>query len=575
LRTGVLDGVRVDHIDGLRDPSAYLERLTLAAPGAWLIVEKILETDEHLPDWPVAGTTGYDFARRATGVLIDTTAEQQFTDFYADLTGDTQTFEVLARAAKREVLEKVLAADLARLTHQFFMLCQHHRRHRDYSRHELGAALAETLVASPVYRTYVRRRRDGSTQLTSTDRAVIDRTLAEVTATTGLDAELLEFLGRILRLELDDPAAVELCVSFQQLSAPVMAKGVEDTAFYRHSRFVALNEVGADPGVFGVSLDDFHRENQHIATRWPATMLTTSTHDTKRSEDVRARLAVLTEVPDQWFETVERWAARNERYRHGSWPDRVTEYLLYQTLVGAHPITADRVHTYIEKAVREAKVHTSWLSPNIDYEKATAAFVDAILDDRSFRAELDAFVSTVWDAGWTNALTQVLLKLTAPGVPDLYQGSEVWDLSLVDPDNRRPVDFAARRTLLAEVAELDAEAVMRRTDAGGPKLWLIQRALRVRKAVPDAFAGGAATYEPVFATGQDRDRVIAYVRGDRVMTVAQRFTLCRGDQWGDTQLAIPPGRWHDALGGARYEGGPIAADRLFRAFPAALLMRSE
>jgi (1->4)-alpha-D-glucan 1-alpha-D-glucosylmutase len=579
LRTGMLDGVRVDHIDGLRDPTAYLERLTGSARDAWIVVEKILAATEPLPDWPIAGTTGYEFMARVTGLLTDPDGEQPLTELYSEITGLDAPWDDVRRAAKREVLERVLAADLARLTNLFMAVCVHHRRHRDYSRAELSAVLAEVLVEFPVYRTYARRRADGSAQLSASDRAVIDSAIDAVAERAqDTDPELLALLRSILRLEFDGDDATELCVAFQQLSGPTMAKGVEDTAFYRYNRFVAHNDVGGDPGQFAVAPAEFHHANELVARQWPDTMLTTSTHDTKRSEDVRARLAVLSEIPGRWGEVVRGWVARNERHRPrsstGSLPDRNTEYLLYQTLVGAHPIEADRVQQFVLKAVREAKVHTSWLAPDADYESALATFVESLLGDREFVGEVAAFVDEIRVPAQTNSLAQTLWKLTAPGVPDIYQGCELWDLSLVDPDNRRAVDYDLRRRLLGEVQALTPAAVLARHAEGLPKLHLVRRALQVRAERPAAFGPGSS-YRAIPADGPAAHHVVAYERGEQVVAVAPRLSARCGGRWDGTALALPSGAWIDVLSDRRYRGPSVDVDDLLADFPVALLVRSH
>jgi (1->4)-alpha-D-glucan 1-alpha-D-glucosylmutase len=576
LRTGMLDGVRVDHIDGLRDPTAYLERLTTSARDAWVVVEKILGPTEPLPDWPIAGTTGYEFMGRVTGLLTDPDAEEPLSLLYAEITGNDEPWEDVRRAAKREVLERVLAADLARLTNLFMSVCAHHRRHRDYSRPELAAVLTEVLVELPVYRTYARRRPDGSAQISAADRLVIDDAIDAVAERAhDVDPELLMLLRSILRLEFEGDDATELCVSFQQLSGPTMAKGVEDTAFYRYNRFIAHNDVGGEPGTFALGLAEFHHANEMTAQLWPESMLTTSTHDTKRSEDVRARLTVLSEMPQRWADVVRSWIARNEQHWQATStaPDRNAEYLLYQTLVGAHPVGRERVQQFLLKAVREAKVHTSWLSPDADYEAALAGFVDSLLADRTFLKELDDFVDELRVPAQTNSLAQTLWKLTSPGVPDIYQGCELWDLSLVDPDNRRPVDYDRRRALLAELPALDAAAVMKRHEEGLPKLFLVHRALRVRSRNPAAF-GRDGTYRAIHAEGPLAAHVVAYERGREVIAVAPRLSLRCADGWGDTAIALPPGTWVDELTGRRHVEASVRLDDVLGGFPVALLVRA-
>jgi (1->4)-alpha-D-glucan 1-alpha-D-glucosylmutase len=577
VRTGMLDGVRVDHVDGLRDPTAYLERLTADARDAWIVVEKILGATEPLPDWPIAGTTGYEFLCRVTGLLTDPDGEQPLTELYAEITGLDAPWEAVRRTAKREVLERVLAADLARLTNLFMAVCAHHRRHRDYSRAELAAVLTELLVEFPVYRTYARRRPDGSAQLSAADRAVIDQAVDAVAqGAPDIDPELLALLRSILRLELEGDDATELCVAFQQLSGPTMAKGVEDTAFYRYNRLVAHNDVGGDPGQFAVTTAEFHHANELVSKQWPDTMLTTSTHDTKRSEDVRARLAVLSEVPTRWADVVRGWVARNERHwpsGHASVPDRNTEYLLYQTLVGAHPIDIERVQQFVRKAVREAKVHTSWLAPDEDYEAAVSGFVDAVLADDGFLGEVAAFVDEIAVAARTNSLAQTLWKLTAPGVPDIYQGCELWDFSLVDPDNRRAVDFALRRRVLSEAESITAPEALARHDEGLPKLLVVHRALRVRAERPAAFARGS-TYRAIVADGPAERHVVAYERGGDVIAVAPRLSARCGGRWEGTTIALPGGTWTDAFTGRAHGGSSVAVDDVLAQFPVALLVRA-
>jgi (1->4)-alpha-D-glucan 1-alpha-D-glucosylmutase len=365
---------------------------------------------------------------------------------------------------------------------------------------------------------------------------------------------------------------------FQQLTGPAMAKGVEDTAFYNFHRLVSLNEVGGSPGDFGLPLEAFHRASAEAAERWPAAMLATSTHDTKRSEDVRARLCLLAEIPGRWAEAVRRWLAHNAKYKLGDLPDRNAEYLLYQTLVGAWPITPERAAQFMEKAAREAKAHTSWTRTDAGYEEALRGFVGELLDDAEFTADLAAFVAPLVAPGRVNSLAQTLLKLTAPGVPDFYQGSELWDLSLVDPDNRRPVDYELRRRLLAELkaglsAGITPEEILARADEGLPKLWLTHQGLRLRRRLPAAF-GPEGGYEPLAASGPRAEHAVAFVRGGEVAAIAPRWPLRLAGEWQGTTLELPPGRWRDELSGAEVAGGTCRIADLLARFPVALLARS-
>jgi (1->4)-alpha-D-glucan 1-alpha-D-glucosylmutase len=353
-----------------------------------------------------------------------------------------------------------------------------------------------------------------------------------------------------------------------------MAKGVEDTAFYCFNRLVALNEVGGDPGRFGVSVEEFHRECAEAQARWPRTMLATSTHDTKRGEDVRARLALLSEIPERWSEAVERWAAINEPHRRGDSPDRNAEYLLYQTLVGAWPITPERVVAYMEKAAREAKAHTSWTDPRPAYEDALRGFILDVLADQRFVADLESFVAALVEPGRITSLAQTLIKLTAPGVPDLYQGTELWTLTLVDPDNRAPVDYGLRRRLLDELDETTAEEVWRRVDEGLPKLWTIRQALGLRRRRPDLF-GARGDYRPMEARGSRARHAVVFMRGEAAITIAPRLVLGLGGHWGDTSLDLPAGRWRNELTGDVVSGGSARLADLLRRFPVALLARDD
>ncbi|HET9441692.1 MAG TPA: malto-oligosyltrehalose synthase, partial [Acidimicrobiales bacterium] len=499
VRDGTVQGLRIDHVDGLRRPARYLDRLRAGAgPGAFIVVEKILEGDERLrPSWPVQGTSGYDFLAQVNDLLVDPAGEEAMTAAYARFTGDASEFGPLGRLAKHEIMRDVLAADIERLTEQFVLVAEHDRRNRDFTRGELRSALRETIAAFDVYRTYVAH----GAQPDPEDVERVEHAVAlAAEGAPRLDPELFRFLADVLLLRRGGSAGAALAERFQQVSSPVMAKGVEDTALYRYLRLVSLNEVGGDPGRFGGPVADFHERRRGASGA--GSMLATSTHDTKRSEDVRARLAALAEVPDAWHEAVWRWAHDNERHRVEGVPDRSTEYLLYQTVVGAWPLAADRALAYMEKATKEAKVHTSWIDPVPAYDDAVRGFVTAVLSDAGFRADVEAFLTGTGlvGAGRRNSLAQIALKLTTPGVPDLYQGTELWDLSLVDPDNRRPVDYDLRRRVVAG-AEAD----------GAEKLRLLRALLHLRRDRPELFDADAG-YTVLAVDGPDAERVIAFER---------------------------------------------------------------
>jgi (1->4)-alpha-D-glucan 1-alpha-D-glucosylmutase len=540
LVSGVLDGVRVDHPDGLLLPAQYVQWLRERAPDAWIVLEKILEPGERLPAWECDGTTGYDFLNKVTRVLNDPRGEDGMTRAYAAFTGEPTDFAEIAYEKKRLVLRDVLAADLLRLTNHFVQLCENERRYRDFTRPDMHAVLREALACFPVYRTYV----VPGHPVSDDDHAHIEHALKEAAQRRSeTDPELWELLSRVLHGELGD----ELCLRFQQTSGPVMAKGVEDTAFYTFNRFAALNEVGGDPGRWSDDVATFHDEMRRAD---PRSMLASTTHDTKRSEDVRARLLVVAEIPDRFADAVGRWAQMNQRH----WtiaPDRNLEWLLYQTLVGAHPLPVDRALQYVEKATREAKVNTSWTSPDPEYDDGIRAFVEGALGDDAFARDLDAFVAPLVEHGWTNSLAMQAIKLTAPGVPDVYQGTELWDLSLVDPDNRRPVDYEERRRLLREGTH--------------PKLRLTRAALRLRPS---------GEYQPLDVRGEAAEHVLAFARGGRTVTIVPRFPLRLAERGGlgDTSVTLPrDGVWTDAVTGATLTGGEASVGQVLSTFPVSLL----
>ncbi len=567
VAAGTIDGLRVDHVDGLQDPQGYLDRLRHDSGGAYTVVEKILEPGEELPrPWPVEGTSGYDFVTRMGNLLVDAEGEAAMTGAYAAFTGELAAFEDVVHTSKLQVMRDELAAEVDRLTRLLRSLTDQRRRHRDHTRRELREVMCEVLAAFDIYRTYVHPSRP----VAAADRGRIDAALAAAAERRpDLDGELLDLLGRVLTLEESGEKVPELALRFQQVSSAVMAKGVEDTAFYRYHRLISLNEVGGDPGVFGRSLDDFHTETAKVARDWPDALLTLSTHDTKRSADVRARIHVLSEIPALWADRVTAWAERNEVHKRDGLPERNTEYLLYQTLVGAWPLSRDRLVAFMEKASREAKLHTSWIDPDPVYDEALVAFIDAILGDHGFIADLESFLdeARITSRGRANALTQTALLLTTPGVADLYQGTELWDLSLVDPDNRRPVDYQQRRRVLAEVAGLDAVDAGRHGEAGGTKLWMIRRLLADRRLRPAAYTGD--TYEPLEVTGPADRHVVAF-RRDGLAVVTPRLVGGLDGGWRSTVVDLPSGRWRDVLSDRHVDGGRQDLRDLLAVFPVAV-----
>ena len=570
LKEGTLDGIRVDHPDGLRDPREYFERLRAEAGDVWIGAEKILEPGEKLRrEWPIDGTTGYDFLNLAGGLLIDKGSEEAITRIYREFTGEPTDYAAVCRDKKHRVLRDLLGSDVNRLTSLLSEICEQHRDRRDYTRQDALRAIRELVACFPVYRTYVVPDRD---EITADDIRYVNEAIeAAKTNRPDFDGELFDFIADLLLLRVRGNLESEFVMRFQQFSGPAMAKGVEDTVFYDFDRLISLNEVGGDPGVFGITREQFHRACEEMQRNYPYTMLASSTHDTKRSEDVRARISLLSEMPEKWAEALDRWSKNNEKYKTKGCPDRNTEYFLYQTMLGAWPIATDRLLPYMEKACREGKQHTNWLNPNEEFESATRAFIEAIYEDRAFCPDFEAFVAPLIEPGRINSLAQTLLKLTAPGVPDTYQGTELWDLSLVDPDNRRPVDFALRRRLLSELPHLCAAEVLERSDEGLPKLWTIWHGLRIRRSKANAF-GMQGDYKPVRAKGKRRHHVVAFSRGGEVITIVPRLPLHLRNNWGDTSLSIQ-GDWHNVLSGATVPAGQTAVQGILDAFPVALLVK--
>ncbi|HWG01528.1 MAG TPA: malto-oligosyltrehalose synthase [Trebonia sp.] len=591
LAEGLVDGLRVDHPDGLADPRGYLRQLAEATGGAWVVAEKILAPDERLPgDWPCAGTTGYDALRVVDGLFVDPDAGGALTGEYARFAGAagpggvSEDFASVGLAAKREIASTVLAAEVTRLARLFAAVRPEPAG--DAALDDIKTGLAEVLAAFEVYRAYVRRPEPSSPAAVTAVRSAVAAALTRLPehlhpiAIAAGDLALGEeaAAGQAARAAGAAAAgagagaakAAEFTVRFGQTTGPVLAKGIEDTASYRWPRLTALNEVGGDPDRFGVPGPEFHAFATHLATEWPATMTTLSTHDTKRQEDVRARLAVLAELPAEWSRRAAEWHARVTGIAPSAGAvDPATEYLLWQALVGTWPIDGERLSGYLTKAMREAKTHTSWTDQNAEYEDAVRQLAAAALADPVLRTSIEEFVSSISADATVNSLGAKLVQLTMPGVPDVYQGCELTGLSLVDPDNRRPVDFGRRRELLAA---LDAG----HTHAGGldaAKLLITARTLRLRREHPDWFVGGG--YEPLTATGPAADHVVAFVRGGRAVTVATRLprSLRRLGGWADTTLTLPsPAAWRDVLSGVTHAGNPVPLAELTKRSPIALLV---
>jgi (1->4)-alpha-D-glucan 1-alpha-D-glucosylmutase len=588
-RERLIDGLRVDHPDGLADPRRYLRQLAAAAGDCWVVAEKILAADEELPaDWPCAGTTGYDALAAVGALFTDQAGVEPLGREYIRFTDGQAAFGPVAWTARREVAGHELTAEVARLARLARRTGEPTLRQADSS--DMRFVLAELLAAFEVYRTYVVPGSPPPAAAVGQVGAAAARARRRVPNRLQpvLDVLAALLLGRGVSPS-GQQARDRLIIAFQQTCAAVQAKGVEDTAMYRWSRLVSANEVGADPGRPAADPAWFHSYASRLARDWPATMTTLSTHDTKRQEDVRARLAALAESPDAWAREVASWHDRALQLARTVLPAPDTEYLLWQTLAGAWPISEDRLTGYLRKAMREAKTRTSWIEPDSGYESAVLDLARAVLDDETLTGRIAAFVTWVTPDAIANSLGGKLVQLTMPGVPDIYQGGELAAFSLVDPDNRRPVDFARRRVMLAaldETSEQDAHghpgtgdwcadcpgsAVARASlDAG--KLLVCSRAVRLRRDHPAWFAGG---YEPLVASGPAREHAVAFNRSGQCVTVATRLPagLRRKGGWQDTTLRLSPGQWQDVLTGTTHPGGDVALADLTAGLPVALLVR--
>jgi len=579
---GAVTGLRIDHPDGLYLPREYFEKLqrrcaqALGIPlpkdgrAIYLLVEKILSGNETLrKDWPVHGTTGYEFGKLLAGLLVDASAEQAITKTFQRFIGHSMHFGHLVYAKKRLVMRLSLANDVNVLGDMLDRLSETNRWFRDFTLDALNRAVRETIACFPVYRTYVTPGQPVSDE----DRAIIERAvLAAKRRNPALEESVFNFLRDILLFRfpenLDDEAReahAHFVLKFQQSTGPIMAKGLEDTAFYIYNRLAALNEVGGEPQHFGFSVEDFHQRNLERQRDWPATLLATSTHDTKRSEDVRARMVAISEIPQLWRASLQRWRVINRRAKQNvdeaEAPDGNEEYLVYQTLLGTWPMESngsaaatvgpeyiERVQAYMAKALKEAKMNTSWIQPNESWDKAMAEFIARILDPspkNKFPASFSPVAEEIARLGAINSLAQVALKLTVPGVPDIYQGNEIWDFSLVDPDNRRPVDYQRRREMLDALAGATPEDLLANWPDGRIKLFLTQRLLRFRREHAELFQHG--TYLPLTASGTFTDCCVGFLReheGKWIAVIVPRLSSRVGfppigERWKDTAVELP------------------------------------
>ncbi len=594
LKSGLATGLRIDHVDGLYDPEHYLIQLQdwaareLAPDAAgepaslFVVVEKILGKDESLPcTWPVSGTTGYDFLNLVNSLFVDSARERAMDALYARFIGQRMVYDDLVYHTKKLIMRVSMSSEITVLGHQLNLLSEKDRQYRDFTLNSLTHAISEIIACFPVYRSYVTAERK---DVLDRDRTYIRMAVARAKRRNPTSSShVFDFVSDLLMRHLDDriklteAEQVRFVTKFQQTTSPVTAKGIEDTAFYIYNRLTSLNEVGGEPVQYGLSVEAFHKAIRERRAHWPHSLLTTSTHDTKRGEDVRARINVLSEIPGRWKSAIRRWAKLNRRFRttieERPVPDRNEEYLLYQTLLGVWPPTPmdetqyeqfiERLQNYMIKAIREAKVHTSWIHPREAYEQAVRSFVRGILSRSAPNPFLDDFLSFqgfVAGSGMGNALSQLTVKMTAPGITDCYQGAELWEFSLVDPDNRRPVDFDQRARMLAGLqGNGDADGVDRRTlvrrlveswEDGRIKLYLLQQGLRHRREHSALYLDG--DYVPLECDGLHRSKICAFARlhqEQAVVTVVPLLTADMGERaggqaqteerWQNTRIVVP------------------------------------
>ncbi len=611
IEDGRVTGLRVDHIDGLRDPAGYLDRLRQRAGDVYLVVEKILDQGERLPSqWPVEGTTGYDFMNALNDLFCEGRNRRSLNKVYYTFTRMRSSYDAIVYEKKKLIIEKHMAGDVDNLTVLLKSLASRDRYGSDMTRQGLRRALVEIMACFPVYRTYVT-----PSSLTAEDRRSIGTAVETARDRNPGLAHELNYIEKFLLLETgaegeEREAVAAFVMRFQQFTGPLMAKGVEDTALYVYNRLLSQNEVGGSPDSLGIRRSEFHRFNRLRAKLGPHSLNATSTHDSKRGEDARARINVLSEMPARWEEVLKRWSRLNRPFKHTArgkeMPDRNDEYLLYQTLLGTFPPEGrlsgeylERIRDYAVKAVREAKVHTAWITPDIEYEDAIQRFIEKILDDSAnhdFINDFLGFQERVAFFGALNSLSQTLLKAASPGIPDYYQGSELWDLNLVDPDNRRPVDFEKRKALLAELVRREGgdlegliSDLLGSLPDGRAKLFLTRRTLVAREKHLDVFRDG--DYLRLRSAGGKSAHVIAFARrlGERwIIAAASRLHVslvepgtvpCGAAVWADTSVVLPagaPSAWQDAVSDRFLEGSerlPLA--EVFARFPGAVLVAAR
>jgi (1->4)-alpha-D-glucan 1-alpha-D-glucosylmutase len=607
IKEDLIQGVRIDHVDGLYHPKAYLQRLRETQKNIYIVVEKILEMEEELPEeWQINGTSGYEFLNFVNGLFCYPGNEKQFTKLYASFAKLNKEYEQIVFDMKRMIIKSRMAGEVERLALLIESISGKDRAGIDFTLHGLKQAMEEILTYFPIYRTYI-----ADNNISERDKKYIREVLARVKGETKFLHNEFDYILQLLTLQNIEnqdeeqlAKTMDFAQRFQQLTGPIMAKGFEDTTLYIYNRLISLNEVGGDPGKFGITTEEFHHFSMEKLKKWPSGMNTTSTHDTKRGEDVRARINILSEIPIEWEEKINLWSKLNKdkKIKHGGnyYPSKNDEYLLYQTIVGSHPFVEEnredfikRVQDYLIKAARESKMVTNWVMPNQDYEKSLTEFTASILNEENeeFLESFHNFRKKIAFYGTFNSLSQLLIKITTPGVPDFYQGTELWDFSLVDPDNRRPVDYELRNRMLTEIKGIKEEGLkdyinnaIQLPGDGKIKIYVMYKALQFRNKNYSLFLEG--DYVPLRTEGKHKERIVAFAReleGDWCITIAPRFLtgiineneLPVGEKWEDTVVILPEnieGLKNLFTGERINERDKLYLKNVFSDFPLALLI---
>ncbi|MFW7381152.1 MAG: malto-oligosyltrehalose synthase [Oligoflexus sp.] len=568
----LIDGLRVDHPDGLSQPTLYFQDLRQACPNALILAEKILESHEELPNWPIDGTTGYDFLADINAFFVLKDFESKFTNFYAEFIQEHDDYNLMVKEQKKRLLQGDLNADFQRIVRLFYDLVYTNRSTTDHSVGDCETFLAEIVCSLQVYRTYLRIGQSEEIQQQSIH--YWQDALSRIPQNKLRLTSLAHYFQALIHDDLRTPAEQTFLDYLQKLTSPVTAKAVEDQVFYSYNRMVLLNEVGSDPMRFGINIDEFHQRQMKRNKKWPKSLLATSTHDTKRSEDVRARLAVISEIPDMWMQKVQAWQELKQRVDPEAMVDLRTSYFMYQNLVGCWPIDLQRFQEFMIKSAREADIQTSWRSPNIEFEKHLNEVIEKLYDLREFTESVQSFVEHIAPFGFLNSLNQTLIKLTSPGIPDIYQGCETYQFSLVDPDNRRKVDYPSLSKLLEHCKNPQFNSHNHELGKPLTKLKLVQMVLKTRQEYWQAFQAGSR-YQALQIDNCDNPAIMGYLRGNDVCVITSRFPYRYREPAKNASIHLPEGEWYDLINHKKISSQPYPLKTVWQHFPASFIVKTK